>query len=187
MQAIIELLFEARHLKKITRSGFGFLGVGHESVAEHTFHTTFIAMVMANMVPDIDKLKLISMCLIHDLPEARMGDMNYVQKKYVVADENKAINDTLAEIPFKSIFTDLMDEFNQKETLETQLAHDADQLSLLIELKDLADIGFHPPNDWVPNVEARIKTELGHKMAQEILKTPRDSWWRKKFIDSTGT
>ena len=50
MQAIIELLFEARHLKKITRSGFGFLGVGHESVAEHTFHTTFIAIYCVDKI-----------------------------------------------------------------------------------------------------------------------------------------
>jgi putative hydrolase of HD superfamily len=35
MKRIADLLFEARILKEIPRSGFHFLGVGRESIAEH--------------------------------------------------------------------------------------------------------------------------------------------------------
>jgi putative hydrolase of HD superfamily len=69
MKNIANLLFEAKMLKEIPRSGFHFLGSGKESIAEHTFSTTFIAYVMSHLEPDIDALKLISMCLVHDLPE----------------------------------------------------------------------------------------------------------------------
>ena len=72
-KSIANLLFEAKMLKEIPRSGFHFLGAGKESVAEHTFSTTFIAFVMSQLEPEIDALKLISMCLVHDLPEARIG------------------------------------------------------------------------------------------------------------------
>jgi len=33
------------------------------------------------------------MCILHDLPEARTGDMNYVNKKYVNVDEKKAVKE----------------------------------------------------------------------------------------------
>ncbi len=38
------------------------------------------------------------MCLFHDLPEARIGDLNYVNKKYVQANEEKAIADATEAI-----------------------------------------------------------------------------------------
>ncbi|MCP4694311.1 MAG: HD domain-containing protein, partial [Desulfobacterales bacterium] len=41
MKQIAKLLYEARMLKEIPRSGYGFLGAGKESVAEHTFITSF--------------------------------------------------------------------------------------------------------------------------------------------------
>ncbi|MEZ4602464.1 MAG: HD domain-containing protein [Desulfobacterales bacterium] len=65
------------------------MGASKESVAEHSFCATFIAYVMAMMEPEADSLRLISMCLVHDLPEARTGDHNYVQKKYVTIDEER--------------------------------------------------------------------------------------------------
>ncbi|MDH3799565.1 MAG: HD domain-containing protein, partial [Desulfobacterales bacterium] len=65
MKHIANLLFEAKMLKEIPRSGFHFLGAGKESVAEHTFSTSFIAYVLAQLDPEIDALKLISMCLVH--------------------------------------------------------------------------------------------------------------------------
>jgi putative hydrolase of HD superfamily len=83
MKNIAKLLFEAKMLKEIPRSGFHFLGSGKESIAEHTFSTVFIAYVMSQLEPKVKALKLISMCLVHDLPEARIGDLNTVQKKYV--------------------------------------------------------------------------------------------------------
>ena len=100
MKKIANLLFEAKILKEIPRSGYHFLGAGKESVAEHSFSTTFIAYVMAQLLPEVDALKLINMCLLHDFPEARIGDLNTVHKKYVTADENQALEDATAGLLF---------------------------------------------------------------------------------------
>ena len=78
MKNIVNLLFQAKILKEIPRSGFHFLGVGRESVAEHSFSTTFIAYVLSCILPEVDAYKLICMCLVHDLTEARIGDLNTV-------------------------------------------------------------------------------------------------------------
>jgi putative hydrolase of HD superfamily len=177
MKAIANLLFEARILKTIPRSGFHFLGSGRESVAEHSFLTTFIGYVLAQTVPEADALRLLQMCLIHDLVEARTGDLNYVQKKYVAADEPKAMAELTKDIPFGTAVKGLLEEFDAAKTLEAQLAHDADQLALILELKALQDAGHRGPEGWLPHVIARVRTTVGQRLATEVLNTASDEWW----------
>jgi putative hydrolase of HD superfamily len=183
MKNIANLLFEAAQLKRTPRSGFNFLGAGRESVAEHTFCTVFIAWVMARMATNVDALHLMSMCLVHDLPESRMGDLNYVQKQYVTVDEDTAINHMGGGALLGSDISDLVHEFNKGETLEARLARDADQISLVIELKTLADIGFKSPHKWLPAVQKRLLTETGKQIAKDIAQTDWDSWWLKNYVD----
>ncbi len=183
MDPIANLLFEARILKEIPRSGYHFLGAGRESVAEHSFLTAFIAYVMTEMEPEADKLKLISMCLVHDLPEARTGDLNYVNKLYAKADEGHAVEKATENIPFGSSLKRLVQDFNE-ESFEADLAHDADQLAFIIDLKALSDIGYDPPKGWLPAVAERLKTETGKNLYEKILETRWDAWWRQKYIDS---
>lgn len=177
MKNIANLLFEAKMLKEIPRSGYHFLGSGHESVAEHSFSTAFIAFVMSKLETKVDALKLVSMCLVHDLTESRIGDLNAVQKNYVDADEAKALEDMIQNLPFGPSITQLITEFNEGSSIEAQLAYDADQLALLLELKCLSDIGYQPPNDWLPHVLKRLKTDMGHEIARRIMETRRDDWW----------
>jgi putative hydrolase of HD superfamily len=184
MKSIVNLLFEARILKGIPRSGFNFLGSGSESVADHSFMTTFIGYVLSNMVPEADALRLIQMCLIHDLTEARTGDLNYVQKKYLAVDESRAIKDLTENLPFGDAVADLIEEFNAAKTLEAQLAHDADQLSLVLELKALQDAGNDGPSTWLPHVVGRVRTSAGQSLIKEILNTASDEWW---FVEKNET
>jgi putative hydrolase of HD superfamily len=184
MKAIANLLFEARILKGIPRSGFNFLGSGSESVADHSFMTTFIGYVLSHVVPEADALKLLQMCLIHDLTEARTGDLNYVQKKYLAVDESLAVEDLTENLPFGEAVADLIEEFTAAETLEAQLAHDADQLSLVLELKALQDAGNDGPETWLPHVVGRVRTSAGQSLAKEILNTASDEWW---FVEKNDT
>ena len=178
MEKIANLLFEAKILKEIPRSGYQFLGAGKESVAEHTFSTTFIGYVMSQLDPEVDALKLISMCLVHDLPEARVGDLNTVHKQYVTADETKALEDATRDLAFGPNLKALVREYSQGVSKEARLAHDADQLALILELKDLMDVGYKPPKSWIDNVMDRVKTGVGKKIARAVMQTQRDSWWR---------
>ena len=184
MKHIANLLFEARMLKEIPRSGFHFLGAGKESIAEHSFSTAFIAYVITRLDPEIDALKLISMCLLHDLAEARIGDLNTVHKAYVTADEDKALEDTTRTLPFGASITSLIKEYNANQSTEAQLAHDIDQLALILELKYLSDIGYAPPDTWLPHVLKRIQTQTAKKIARSIMETHRDDWWLNKYVDT---
>ena len=87
MDSIANFLFEVGMLQKTPRSGFQFLGSGGESVAEHILRTLFIAYTLCKLEPKVDEWRVLKLCLFHDLPEARTGDMNYVNKKYVDVNE----------------------------------------------------------------------------------------------------
>lgn len=181
MKRIAELIMEAGFLKHLPRSGYQFLGAGRESVAEHVYTATFIGLVFSFLDKKVDALRLVSLCLVHDLPETRIGDLNYVQKRYVQADECAALTDALKDIPFGPSIEELIDEFNTGKTLEAKLARDADQLALIIDLKSLRDIGHRPPDDWLPHVENRLQTVLAKDLAKAVLNAEKDDWWRKLF------
>ena len=100
MKRIIEFLFEVGMLKKTPRTGYQFLGSGKESVADHSFRTAVIGYILATQQPAADRNRVVLMCLFHDFPEARTGDHNYVNKRYVTADEDGALRDQVRELPF---------------------------------------------------------------------------------------
>jgi putative hydrolase of HD superfamily len=177
MKRIADLLFEARMLKDVPRSGLNFLGVGRESVAEHVYSVTFIAFVMMQLHPELDGLKLLSLCLVHDLPEARTGDLNSVHKAYVRADEDRAVADLAQGLAFGDRIRELIAEYHAGRSPEARLARDADQLALVLELKDLDDIGHRPPRTWLPHVLNRLQTDTGKALADAIMSTRRDAWW----------
>lgn len=186
MKTIADLLFEASMLKNIPRSGYHFLGSGKESVAEHAYMTVFIAYVMSKMEPRADALRLISMCLVHDLAEARTGDLNAVQKKYVAPNEKQAVTDATDGVPFGPDIAGLIHEFNEAKSLESKLARDADHLSLILELKSLSDIGYRPPEKWLPFIVNRLKTQTGKELSKKIFSTERDAWWFDNSVDTSN-
>jgi putative hydrolase of HD superfamily len=181
MQHIAQFVFEALFLKQVQRTGYQFLGAGRESVAEHVYAATMIAFILSRMAPDADTERLLSMCLVHDLPEARMGDLNYVQKRYVKADEPAAASDACHGLPFANDIKALLAEFNAGQTLEAQLAHDADQLALVVDLKSLNDLGYQTPQKWLPHVIGRLRTQTAGDLAAALMKTAHDEWWFRLF------
>ena len=177
MKNIANFFFEMGMLKKTPRTGFQFLGSGGESVAEHVFQTIFIGYTLCKLETEADELKVMKMCLVHDLPEARTGDMNYVNKKYVTVDEKKAVKELTDTLFFGSDIKAAIDEFNAKTTLESKLAHDADQLALILQLKENGDLGNKYSQEWISFVLKRLCTETAKKVAQSILETDSAEWW----------
>jgi len=177
MKRTVEFLFEAGMLKKTPRTGFQFLGSGAESVADHSFRTTLLGYVLATMENGADIDKTVRMCLFHDLPEARTGDHNYVNKKYVAVNEEKAILDQTRDLPFGKDIVNLTHEFNAANTLEARIAKDADQLDLILELKVQLDSGNPNAKEWLVYALKRLCTDSGKAMGREIMTSKSDAWW----------
>ena len=180
MKALANFLFEVGMLKKTPRTGYQFLGSGRESVAEHSYRTAIIGYLLSLRVQGADSLKTVLMCLYHDLHEARTGDHNYVAKRYVTIDEEKAIRDLADGFSFGDEIMAMTRDFNKGESLEAQVANDADQLDLILELKEQQDLGNTYAQEWLSFAVKRLQTEAAHAIAKEILDTDSTDWWFDK-------
>jgi putative hydrolase of HD superfamily len=166
-------------LKKTPRSGFQFLGSGGESVAEHSFRAAMIGFALARMEHGVDTLKVVCMCMVHDLAEARTGDRNYVNKRYVAVDEAAAMADLAGPLPFGDELKNLLNEYRESETAEARLVHDADQLELILELKEQNDLGNPYAAKWIHFARQRLITPTAKSIAEQILSTDSTDWWFK--------
>ena len=180
MDSIANFLFEVGMLSKTPRSGYQFLGSGKESVAEHVLRTIFVGYTLCKMNPALDELRILKMCALHDLPEARTGDMNYVNKKYVDVDEEKAVRELTADLFFGDEIKAFIDEFNRKETAEALTVRDADQIALILQLKEYGDLGNKYSEEWISYAMQRLSTDAGIKLAEKIIQTDSSSWWFKE-------
>lgn len=194
MPHIADFLFEVGSLSRVPRSGFQRIGNSEQSVAEHVHRVICVGYVLANLDGSVDVGKVVEMCLLHDLTESRISDLNYIHQKYVERHEEQALEEMLKGLPFKGRVEKVVGEYEAKETREALLAKDADQLELLLSLKELLDEGNPKAETWFQFILPRLKTDLGKEMAGQILDTHSDHWWfgdknedwwvhRKRWLD----
>jgi len=173
---LADLVFEAGMLRKTPRTGYQFLGSGAENVAEHSFRTALIGFVLASQA-GADPYRTMALCLFHDLPEARTGDFNYVNKLYNKTDPRRALTDALAGTGLSATILPLHDELEAAATPEAQLAQDADQIDLIANLKEELDLGNRYATDWIEAALGRLRTEAGRTLAATVATTDHAAWW----------
>jgi putative hydrolases of HD superfamily len=177
MKNIVNFLFETGILSKTPRSGFHFLGTGDQSVSEHINRVVFVGYTLGSLEKNVNILKILKMCLFHDLVESRVSDLNYVHQKYVEKKEEQALEDLAKTIPFGEDIKEIVKEYEKRETKEAVIAKDADNLEWILSLKEEADKGNKRALEWIDSAIKRLKTEAAKKIAEEILKTDSTFWW----------
>lgn len=183
MKRIADFLFEAGMLKRTPRTGWQFLGSGAESVAEHVFRAAMITYALAKGEEGLDVSKAVMMTLFHDLPEARTGDLNYMNQKYAVVDEARAVADLTEGLPFGPEMAGLLAEFRAQETREAIIARDADNLEMILQLKEHHDVGNKNAAEWIPFSVKRLKTDQAKRLAEAVLAGDSSAWWFDKGSD----
>ena len=144
---LLELVHLAEKLKDTTRHCYTS-GGRHESVAEHSWRMTLMAYWVSDEFPEADLLKILKMCLIHDLGEIFTGDIPVSVK--TAADEARE-EDLLMEwvaslpAPFREEMRALYDEMIARETPEARIYKAMDSLEAVIQHNesDLATWGAH--------------------------------------------
>ena len=179
MKNLIKFLWEYRMLKYIPRAGLQYLkGPANENVAEHSFYTAIIGWILAKL-EKADEDRVIKMCLIHDLAEARRGERNLVNKIYSgESDELKIIKKIsedyeLEDFSFRSLFQD----FSKEETLESRIAQDADILSGMILEKECLDLGNKKALKWLEFSVKRLETKKAQELGEQLIEMDADMWW----------
>ena len=173
---LADFIFELGMLRKTPRTGYQFLGSGAESVAEHSFRTAMIGMLLARHC-GADWARTVLLCLFHDVHEARIGDFNYVNRLYNTSDPAAALRDAVAGTGLEAEALGLWQELEDAATLEAQLAHDADQLDFIANLKEEQDRGNPYAGAWLEHALPRLRTEMARTLAQAIVATDHTRWW----------
>jgi putative hydrolase of HD superfamily len=143
---VLDLLLQAERLKIVQRGGWAIRGLPEvESVADHSYGVIFIALVLSQLIQEtetpeepIDRAKVLTMALIHDLPESLITDIPAPATRYFPAGaksqaELNALDDMLRNISFGNELRTLWQEFEDCTSIEARLVHDADRLELLLQ------------------------------------------------------
>jgi len=151
MDDLLSLIAQSNQLKRIPRMGWLLRGIGPadaESVAEHTYGVAIIALLLAESLDQpVDRGRLLSICLLHDLPETVTADLVPAAVRYLTAAakysaEEAALSDLLSDVPSAETFGALWRDFSDGTSTEARLARDADKLDMLIQAAAYEQAGW---------------------------------------------
>ncbi len=179
--AKIEFISEIEKLKIIYRQN-GVLGnERHENSAEHSWHITIMAILLADhtVYENLDILRVVKMLLIHDIVEIDAGDTflyNETARNDAHEIEKKAAERIFGLLPEenKNEFMELWLEFEQKTSPESLYANSIDGfqplLNHLITRKENHKL-FDVSKSKVIQKKSYIKNSSPElwKMAEEII------------------
>jgi 5'-deoxynucleotidase YfbR-like HD superfamily hydrolase len=183
---VADFIFEVGTLGTTPRSGLPLLGSGAANVAQHTNRVCYVGWALASMRDDADASKVLKMCLLHDLAEARTSDLSHLHQQYVTVDEQRAIDDATEGLPFGEEAKALLHEYEERKSLESLIVKDADTLEMVAFEKEQADAGNPQAKDWLDYSIKQVKTDEGKKLAKALAETRADRWWRQLFNGIAG-
>lgn len=158
VKSYLKLINLGERLKNNTRHSYTSSG-RHESVAEHSWRLTLMAMFIKDEFPEADIDKVIRMCIVHDLGEAFTGDIPSFEKtgKHEETEKQSLVKwvSSLPE-PYKSELKALYEEMDALETVEAKLYKALDKLEAIIQHNE-ADI-----STWLP-LEYELQLTYGQE------------------------
>jgi len=119
-----------------------------------------------------------ALCLLHDAHETRIGDVPSVGRAYVTTAAPEAVSShQTAGMPDAAAkaFQGLTLEFEAGQTLEAQVARDADKLETLLQAVEY-QTQAHDTTAWQESSIASLRTESAKQLAQAISATD-PQWW----------
>ncbi|MCY0922006.1 MULTISPECIES: HD domain-containing protein [unclassified Streptomyces] len=181
LSAVARFLYEAGTLKHTARTGWWMAGVKQpESVAEHSWRTSLIASIIAKL-EGADPARAAFLAVWHDTQETRTGDVNHLGKKYSTAADPEAVTaDQTAGMPelLAATIRELVAEYEAKDSPEAMCARDADKLECMLQGIEYKAQGYEAAQRWIDNSRARLTTETGQRLAEELSGQGTLDWLR---------
>lgn len=173
----IEFIFEIGSLRFMQRTWIQFLQTQVADNADHIFRVMWISLVLARHEGIKNEEKIIKMALLHDIPETRAPDTNYVSKIYSTRDEEKALDHMLKDTVFAEEFRALFEEYEKRETIEAKIVKDADNLDVDFELSEIYTRGHAIKANWQrTNVRKSFFTKTAEKIWDELQTADPNKW-----------
>jgi putative hydrolase of HD superfamily len=141
---MLDVLLELQRLKRLDRTGWVLRGLppGAESVAAHSYGVALAAMLLADECAArgvaVDVERVLRLALLHDLQEARTGDMPRTMADYYGQDvrraaERAAFDDIMRGARQAERYGELHEDYETRASLEARLVKAADVIDLLTQ------------------------------------------------------
>lgn len=175
LKKILKVFLTLQWAKELPRQGFiamGFKRNEADSVAAHSFSTGILAYFLAKQLQKegvkIDAEKVLKMGLFHDVGETIVGDVGTFVKGMAGGVfkniEEEGVKALVEGLDFGKETIELVEEYNQRETVEARVVKAADNLDALAQAKG------------VPGAQDALKY---FKQVYHITKFD----WHKKAVD----
>ncbi len=184
---LVHLFFEAGMLRTTMRSHYRrlFSTDRSDNIAAHSFRAAIISWFLAKLEGE-DPWRVFVMTALHDFPEARTGDMDWVQKSYVFEEDGKAAKDQFGSVLHADELLELLLEYQEGESLAAQIAEDADHLDQLLLEMEHTHMGLREAALWLhlDDFEGKchlyrgLNTESARILAKEIVSQTPSDWWK---------
>ena len=169
LSGALDFLREVERLKSTLRSGYTSTG-RPESTAEHTWRLCLMALVFSDEFENIDLLRLIKLCIVHDLGEALSGDIPAVLqtegsgKSAQERADLEVLTKTLRPTKRAEILA-LWEEYEAASSPEAILAKGLDKLETILQHNQ----GQNPASfDYAFNLGYGRKQTAAHPVLAEI-------------------
>jgi len=174
---ILDFIITTANSKKILRSGWIREGIKDaESVAEHSFQLSVMAMIFADQF-GLDKEKLIKMAILHDMGEVVTGDIIWARGEET--DDKKRKNKERAELSgilktFKAIdklneYKNIFREMIKRESPEAKLFWQLDKLDLAVQALQYEKEYGKKLDEFFVNAGLQIDSPFLKKIFKQIL------------------
>lgn len=182
-QRNVDMLYELGTLRNIDRTWKQFHIYDASNVAEHSLMVQVVAILIAKMegISDIAIIgKIALMALSHDFGESRTGDTQLVSREYVKKDDKGAINDMFEGTELKDLVLPLWEENELRESIESKIVKDADNLCVDLDLREMELRGmkhietFGETRKFV--YENKLYTKSAKELWEEIYATSPADW-----------
>lgn len=179
----LELLYEIGCLRFVDRTWKQFYNPNFQNLAEHHLRVAWIALLLAKKEGVKNTDKVLKLALLHDVAESRTGDVNYIQRQYVVRNEDLGVKDIFARTSIYDEFFSLWEEYKEMKSKEAQIVKDADSIDVDMELQEQESMGNPLKKEWKESRQFVFKNKLFSKTAKKLWKeiqvsNPHD-WHRK--------
>lgn len=176
----IEFNFEMGNIRYIDRMWRRFYNKDYANLADHHFRVFWLAMTIAAQEKDVDTGKVAKLAMVHDIAESRAGDVDYLARQYVDRNEELAITDMLAGTAIEKEFLELWHEYEERESIESKIVKDADNLDVDFELAEQGAKG-DPLHDRLHHLREfvsaeKLYTETAKKMYAKLKDADPHAW-----------
>lgn len=186
-QALIRLTFEMSELRRERRNGWHHIHEDPESVAEHCHRASILGFLLASYAKihepayaDVDPSYVTTLVVFHDMHEARSGDDDLVQKKYVKINAPAVIVDQVDGLGgIGAKISAIWEEVEHKSSPAGTLAKDAEILEMAFTARELVFNGNLTAQAWIDAVRVRLTSESAKELIELLNISNPQEWWRK--------